>query len=74
MIHRNVFWVGPHDPGWQVKQGGRVLSSHAVKSAAVSEGRRIAKANGPSQLRVMRKDGTIEFENAYQLDPFAQVG
>jgi len=74
MTNRKIYWVVPHDSVWQVKHDRRVLSTHYLKDSAVAEGHRVAKANAPSQLKVMRKDGTIEFENTYEFDPYPPVG
>jgi hypothetical protein len=74
MTDRKIYWVVPHDSSWQVKHHGHVLSKHHLKDSAVEEGRRVAKANAPSQLKVMRKDGTIEFENTYEFDPYPPAG
>lgn len=74
MTGRKIYWVVPRDLAWQVKHEGRVLSTHYLKDSAVAEGRRVARASAPSQLRVMRKDGTIEFENTYEFDPYPPVG
>jgi Uncharacterized protein conserved in bacteria (DUF2188) len=74
MTDRKIYWVVPHDSVWQVKHNARVLATHYLKDSAVAEGRRVAKANAPSQLKVMRKDGRIEFENTYEFDPYPPVG
>jgi hypothetical protein len=74
MVGRKVYWVVPHGSVWQVKYDRTVLSTHYAKDSAVAEGRRVAKANMPSQLKVMRRDGTIEFEYTYEFDPYPPVG
>ncbi|WP_173390614.1 DUF2188 domain-containing protein [Actinomadura litoris] len=74
MTDRKVYWVVPHDSKWQVKHSRRVLFEHVLKAVAVAEGRRVAKANAPSQLKVMREDGTIEFESTYGHDPYPPEG
>ncbi|MUL43169.1 DUF2188 domain-containing protein [Streptomonospora sp. PA3] len=71
---RNIYWAVPSGSQWQVKHEQRVLSTHPTKDKAVEEGQRVAKANQPSQLRVMRADGTFEYEYTYGSDPFPPVG
>lgn len=68
---RKRFWVVPE---WDVKHNGRVLSHHYLKSAAVDAGTKVAKANKPSQLTVLKLDGTIEYEHTYGNDPYPPVG
>lgn len=60
--------------GGKVTNQGQVLSRHILKSAAVDDGGKIAKANAPSSLRIMRADGTIEDELTYGNDPFPPRG
>lgn len=74
MANRKKYWVVPNGTNWQVKHEGRVLSSHYRKDEAVQAGQRVAKANTPSQLIIMRQDGTIEKEYTYELDPFPPRG
>ena len=74
MSTRKRYWVVPHSTNWQVKHEGRVLSTHVLKSDAVDAGVKIAKANVPSQLTVLRQDGTIEYERTYRDDPYPPVG
>jgi hypothetical protein len=50
------------------------LSNHYTKQAAVDEGRRVAKANAPSQLVIQKADGTIETEHTYEYDPYPPPG
>lgn len=71
---RKRYDVVPASGDWEVKHQGVVLSKHRLKDNAVDEGRRVAKANQPSQLFVHRADGTIEFENTYGDDPFPPKG
>lgn len=71
---RKVYHVVPNGTNWQVKHNGSVLSSHYLKSAAIDEGRRIAKANQPSQLVVHLANGQIETEYTYGDDPYPPKG
>lgn len=68
---RRRYWVVPE---WDVKHNGRVLSHHYLKSAAVDAGSKAAKANRPSQLTVLKLDGTIEYEHTYDGDPYPPAG
>lgn len=71
---RKRYWVVPNAGNWDVKHEGKVLSHHVLKSAAVEAGTKIAKANQPSQLTVLKQDGTIEYEHTYGSDPYPPVG
>jgi hypothetical protein len=73
-LARRVYRVVPNGTQWQVKHEGRVLSNHYTKQAAVDEGRRVAKANAPSQLVIHKADGTIETEYTYEYDPYPPPG
>lgn len=71
---RKVYRVQFISERWCVRHEGATLSSHVLKSDAVSSGQKVAKANRPSQLVVHRKDGTIEFEYTYDNDPYPPPG
>lgn len=73
-MSRNIYHVVPDSGNWQVKHNGQVLSSHYYKESAIESGRRIAKANMPSQLVVHKADGTIEYEYTYGSDPYPPKG
>ena len=68
---RKVYHVVPE---WDVKHEGALLSHHALKSDAVEAGKKVAKANEPSQLVVHKADGTFEYEHTYGDDPYPPVG
>jgi hypothetical protein len=74
MSTRKRYEVVPAGTNWSVKHAGAVLSNHALKSAAVDAGVKVAKANQPSQLLIHRADGTIEDERTYGDDPFPPKG
>lgn len=48
---------------WQVKAGGRRVSTHLKKSAAKRMARR--KAGSGDELVIMRTDGTIQKRRSY---------
>ncbi|MGH7510944.1 MAG: DUF2188 domain-containing protein [Gemmatimonadales bacterium] len=73
-MKRKRYWVVPYGTNWQVKHEGRVLSTHVLKSDAIEAGRKVAKANMPSQLTILKQDGTIEEEFTYGNDPYPPVG
>jgi hypothetical protein len=73
-MSRKIYWVVPDGSMWSVKHEGVVLSSHYTKAAAVEAGRTVAKRNAPSQLRVMKADGTFDYEYTYELDPYPPSG
>ena len=71
---RKRFWVVPDGNDWAVKHEGRVLSRHYLKTDAVASGQNVARANQPSQLTVLKQDGTIEYEYTYGNDPYPPPG
>lgn len=71
---RKRYWVVPDGGNWAVKHDGTVLSRHVLKTNAVAAGQKEAKANQPSQLTVMRENGTIEYEYTYGDDPYLPSG
>ena len=73
-MDRKVYHVVPSGARWQVKHEGEVLSYHATKDMAVEAGRKVAKANAPSQLVVHKLDGTFDYEYTYELDPYPPRG
>lgn len=74
VTNRKIYFVSPQGSSWVVTHNKQLISTHYTKAAAVDEGRRVAKRNAPSQLRVMRQDGTIEQEFTYELDPYPPLG
>lgn len=71
---RKQYWVSPSGTWWVITHDHRELSRHPTKQDAVDAGRRLARANAPSQLLIMRANGTIEDENTYLLDPYPPRG
>jgi hypothetical protein len=71
---RKQYFVEPHGGNWVVKHSGQTLSTHYTKPPAVDAGVTVAKANMPSQLKIMRLDGTIEDERTYGNDPYPPRG
>jgi hypothetical protein len=71
---RTHYRVLPSGSAWVLRREQTLLSTHAHKVNAVNEGRRVAKANPPSQLTVHRADGTIEDESTYGGDPYPPRG
>lgn len=59
---------------WAVTHASTTVSTHTVKSAAVTAGVIVAQRNTPSQLIIHRTDGTIEDERTYGNDPFPPRG
>ena len=68
---RTVYWVVPSGGDWNVQRQGSdaALASFANKDDAVDERVRRCKAEEPSQLKVMTRDGKIEYERTYGNDP-----
>ena len=71
---RKRYWVVPAGTDWAVKHESKVLSRHVLKTDAVAAGQKVAKANTPSQLTVLKQDGTIEYEYTYGNDPYPPSG
>ena len=67
MVKRNVYevkWDGRL--GWKVKpRPGKILKSCRTCVEAVKAGRKIAKKNKPSTLRVFSMNGDKRFEHKY---------
>lgn len=59
---------------WSLTHAGGTVSSHVLKTDAVTAGVRVAQAHQPSQLLIHRMDGTIEDERTYGNDPFPPRG
>lgn len=75
---RSVYHVVPHkDSGeWHVKREGvaRALGSHARKKDAVAGATQRAKKQIPSQVKIHKRDGTIQREYTYGDDPRKSPG
>lgn len=74
MATRKLYFVSPDGGNWKVTHQGQTLSRHVIKSTAVDAGVKVARANAPSSLRIMRANGTIEDERTYGNDPFPPRG
>jgi hypothetical protein len=74
MTDRTQYHVVPDGEGWKVEHGSTVDSTHSTKDEAITQGRRTAKDNAPSQLVVHTSDGKIESEHTYQDDPYPPAG
>jgi hypothetical protein len=74
MASRKLYFVSPDSGNWKVTHSGQTLSRHVLKTAAVDAGVKVAKANAPSSLKIMRVNGTIEDERTYENDPFPPRG
>jgi len=72
MSDRIKYHVVPNgDEGWKVKKEGcdRASSIHDNKDDAIEDARRLAQSNPLSQVKVHRRDGTIQTEWTYGEDP-----
>lgn len=74
MTARKLYFVSPDASNWKVTHAGQILSRHVLKTAAVDAGVKVAEANAPSSLRIMRANGTIEDERTYGSDPYPPRG
>jgi hypothetical protein len=73
-VTRNEYHVVPAGDGWKVEKGSEVFGSYPTKNEAITQGRKVAHANEPSQLVVHTADGQIENESTYQDDPYPPAG
>lgn len=73
MTDREVFQSVMTSDGWQVKQKGKVLSSHGTRDDNEADAIRRAKAvhdrGGLAQVVLHRTDGQIREERTYGKDP-----
>lgn len=60
----------PNGTGWANVAKGEVLSSHDGKTAAIAEGRRLARRHGAS-LTIHRRDGSVGVTQSYGPSPIA---
>lgn len=61
---------------WQIKKEGSstAIKNCNTKSEAIDYAVGLAKNNEPSQVKIHKKDGTIESERTYGDDPYPPVG
>ena len=57
---RAVFTVEAREEGWAVVKADKAVSTHPNKDEAVERARGLANDGKPSQLVVLRKDGTVQ--------------
>jgi len=76
MFKRKVFHVVPDGDSWKVKSEGskRAVKTFDDKKDAVDFGREIAKNQPLGQLKIHKKDGTIQEERTYGKDPYPPKG
>ena len=73
---RTVYHVAPHPNGWQVKRerAKQATIVRPTKEEAIEAARELALNNKPSQIKIHKRDGTIEKEWTYQDDPYPPEG
>jgi hypothetical protein len=72
MSKRKVVHIVPTSGGnWAVKRerANRASSIHDRKDEAIERGRELAKEGSLGQLKIHKKDGTIQTEHTYGKDP-----
>lgn len=76
MSKRKIIHVAPGGNEWKVKEQGkdRSMKNFERKEDAVDFGREKAKNAGWAQLKIHRKDGTIQTEHTYKKDPYPPKG
>lgn len=69
-IQRTKFEVAHGERGWTVsREGFGVDSTFLTKQAAVKRAVRIAKERQPSELVILRQDGSVQETRTYGADP-----
>lgn len=70
-----AIWVSPAGKEWRVHREGasRAIAKLPTKEAAVRRGRAVAKPE-KGQLKIQRRDGTIQKERTYGHDPERSPG
>lgn len=70
--NRTVYHVVPNSSGesWLVtEEGGGFRQEHRTKDEAVNAAKERARGQAPSQVKVHRSDGNMEYESTYGSDP-----
>jgi len=69
-VSRATFLVSPHEEGWKVHlaESNATPELFNTKKEAVEAGRKLAKAQTPSELIVQKQDGTIQEKFTYDAD------
>ena len=57
-----VAWSGFR---WELRQGDAAIYRHRKRELVVGRGEQVAFINAPSQLLVLRQDGSLEIEHEY---------
>ena len=77
MSKRKVYHVTP-DPGmgWNVKKENaeRASGHFENKADAISRAKELAKSGPLGQIKIHKKDGTIQTEHTYGADPYPPEG
>jgi uncharacterized protein DUF2188 len=70
--NRTVYHVVPNASGerWVVSQeNGEFREEHRTKEEAVNAAKERARSQEPSQVKVHKQDGNMEYESTYGDDP-----
>ena len=70
--NKTVYHVVPDAGGeqWVVtEEHGELREAHPTKHEAVTSARERARGQQPSQVKVHKRDGNMEYENTYGDDP-----
>jgi uncharacterized protein DUF2188 len=70
--NRTVYHVVPNASGerWVVSQeNGEFREAHRTKEEAVNAAKERARSQEPSQVKVHKQDGNMEYESTYGDDP-----
>jgi hypothetical protein len=77
MAKRKTYYVTPNaDGGWRVQaeKASRASGIHKTKAEAVEQAKKLAKNQDLGQVKILKKDGTIQIEYTYGKDPYPPEG
>jgi hypothetical protein len=77
MGNRKVVYISPNNKkGWDVKgeNAQRAIKHFEKKEEAIDFGRGVAKNADIGQLKIQKRNGTLEKEYTYGKDPYPPVG
>lgn len=71
MSKRKVVHVVPHGDDWAIKTegAGKAAGVYDRKDEAIDRAKKMAKAAPLGQIKIHKRDGTIQTEHTYRKDP-----
>lgn len=77
MAKRQVYWVSPNQQNrWAVKKqdGKKPIQTFEKKSDAIARAKELAKSQTLGQVKIQKRDGSIQTEYTYGKDPYPPKG